>query len=41
MDPNEDILKNELPPYEETDVFLWANNLVQFKDDLKIEVFSK
>jgi hypothetical protein len=25
--------------YEETDVFAWANNLVQYKDELKIEVF--
>ena len=24
--------------YEETDVFAWANNLVQYVDDLKIEV---
>jgi len=34
-----DILKNELPEYVETDIFLWANNLVQYKDDLKIDVF--
>jgi hypothetical protein len=39
MDANEDILQNETPEYQETDVFLWANNLVQYKDDLKIEVF--
>lgn len=25
--------------YVETDVFAWANNLVQFKDELKIELF--
>jgi hypothetical protein len=25
--------------YQETDVFAWANNLVQYKDELKIEVF--
>lgn len=25
--------------YQETDVFAWANNLVQFKDELKIELF--
>jgi Domain of unknown function (DUF4868) len=25
--------------YEETDVFAWANNLVQYVDDLKIELF--
>jgi len=36
---DEDILKNETPEYHETDVFLWANNLVQYKDDLKIDVF--
>lgn len=31
-----------VPPtenYEETDVFAWANNLVQYVDDLKIELF--
>ena len=26
-------------PYEESDVFAWANNLVQFKDELKIDLF--
>lgn len=39
---DEDILKNEdlvNQSYQETDVFLWANNLVQYKDDLKIDVF--
>src|SRR5215475_9154444 len=25
--------------YVETDVFAWANNLVQYKDELKVEVF--
>ena len=25
--------------YQETDVFAWANNLVQYKDELKVEVF--
>lgn len=25
--------------YEESDVFAWANNLVQFKDELKLELF--
>jgi hypothetical protein len=25
--------------YQETDVFAWANNLVQYKDELKIELF--
>lgn len=29
----------ELKNYKETDVFAWANNLVQFKDELKIDVF--
>lgn len=44
-------LKNELPAdilapekaedanYVETDVFAWANNLVQYKDELKFELF--
>jgi hypothetical protein len=39
---DEDILKNEeldKQNYQETDVFLWANNLVQYKDDLKVDVF--
>jgi hypothetical protein len=25
--------------YQETDIFAWANNLVQYKDELKIELF--
>ena len=25
--------------YDETDVFAWANNLVQYKDELKVELF--
>ena len=25
--------------YKETDVFAWANNLFQYKEDLKIELF--
>ena len=29
----------ELDNYKETDVFAWANNLVQYKDELKIELF--
>jgi hypothetical protein len=33
--PEAEALKN----YKETDVFAWANNLVQFKDELKIELF--
>jgi hypothetical protein len=38
----EDILapdKAALENYVETDVFAWANNLVQFKDELTIELF--
>ncbi|MDB5170110.1 MAG: hypothetical protein JWN82_506 [Candidatus Saccharibacteria bacterium] len=38
----DDILANEdadMRNYQESDVFLWANNLVQYKDDLKIDVF--
>jgi hypothetical protein len=27
------------PEYQETDIFAWANNLVQFKDELKIDLF--
>jgi hypothetical protein len=29
----------EAANYKETDVFAWANNLVQYKDELKIELF--
>lgn len=29
----------QLDDYVETDVFAWANNLVQYKDELKIELF--
>ncbi len=42
MDQNQDILgadKAEQENYKETDVFAWANNLVQYKDELKVEVF--
>lgn len=38
----EDILaadQAEVDNYKETDVFAWANNLVQYKDELKIELF--
>lgn len=38
----EDILAPEVAEdanYKETDVFAWANNLVQYKDELKVEVF--
>jgi hypothetical protein len=39
---DEDILapdSTERANYQETDVFAWANNLVQFKDELKVELF--
>lgn len=41
MDQNQnDILQHDnLPTYVETDVFAWANNLVQYKDELKIDLF--
>ncbi len=29
----------EIDNYAETDIFMWANNLVQYKDELKIELF--
>ncbi len=29
----------EIDGYKETDVFAWANNLLQYKEDLKIELF--
>ncbi|QQS19358.1 DUF4868 domain-containing protein [Candidatus Saccharibacteria bacterium] len=32
-------LQKERDNYQETDVFAWANNLVQYKDELKIELF--
>lgn len=35
----EDELKTEISNYKETDVFAWANNLVQYKDELKVELF--
>lgn len=49
--PNKSSATNDLPDnilaadqaeqdnYKETDVFAWANNLVQYKDELKIELF--
>lgn len=39
---DQDILapeKSEIDNYQETDVFAWANNLLQYKEDLKIELF--
>ena len=41
-DEPQDILAAETAEeanYNETDVFAWANNLVQYKDDLKIDLF--
>lgn len=32
-------IQKEMDGYKETDVFAWANNLVQYKDELKIELF--
>jgi hypothetical protein len=40
--PPQDILAAETAEqadYKETDVFTWANNLVQYKDELKVDVF--
>lgn len=31
--------KTDETSYQETDVFAWANNLVQYKDELRVEVF--
>jgi hypothetical protein len=41
MDADTNILKDGFEPdnYQETDVFAWANNLVQYKDELKVELF--
>jgi len=41
MDADTNILKDGFEPenYVETDVFAWANNLVQYKDELKVELF--
>lgn len=35
----DDILATGDDPYEQTDVFQWANNLVQYKDELNIDLF--
>lgn len=35
----EDIFAPQEEPYEPTDVFQWANNLVQYKDELNIDLF--
>src|ERR1700712_5250931 len=37
--PKDVLAEEPLPEYVETDVFAWANNLVRFKDELKIELF--
>lgn len=41
MDSEDIIKKDGFEPenYQETDVFAWANNLVQYKDELKVELF--
>jgi len=41
MDADTAVRKDGFEPenYQETDVFAWANNLVQYKDELKIELF--
>ena len=37
--PPTDILAEPEEDYQETDVFAWANNLFEFKEDLTIELF--
>lgn len=37
--PQESAPKTDDDSYQESDVFAWANNLVQYKDELKIELF--
>lgn len=43
MEQNADSIEQErqteIDGYQETDVFAWANNLVQYKDELKVELF--
>ncbi|MFZ1248851.1 MAG: Kiwa anti-phage protein KwaB-like domain-containing protein [Candidatus Saccharimonadales bacterium] len=43
VEPEETSTPNSAPQaaddYQESDVFAWANNLVQYKDELKIELF--
>ena len=34
-----DILAEKQDDYEPTDIFQWANNLVQYKDELNIDLF--
>jgi hypothetical protein len=38
-DKTTNITEQAQDDYEETDIFLWANNLVQLKEELKIELF--
>lgn len=41
--PTDDVIRAEerlaMANYKETDVFAWANNLVQYKDELKVDMF--
>ena len=37
--PEAAVLQKEIDSYQETDVFAWANNLVQYKDELKLELY--
>lgn len=39
ISPEAAALQKEMDNYTETDVFAWANNLVQYKDELKLELF--
>lgn len=39
VSPEVAALEKEIADYTETDVFAWANNLVQYKDELKVELF--
>ncbi len=39
VSPEAAALQKEVDNYKETDVFAWANNLVQYKDELKLELF--
>lgn len=34
-----DILVADEEPYEQTDIFQWANNIVEYKGDLKVDLF--
>lgn len=39
MDQDASVPEKPSEEYQETDVFAWANNLLQYKEDLKIELF--